>query len=77
MVISSKQCRAARAWLGWTQVDLADRALLSAPTVINFEKRNSVPSNDALTAIRAAFAKGGVRPTFDERGKAIGVEATR
>jgi hypothetical protein len=50
---------------------------LSAATVVNFERRNRMPGERALSAIRTALAKGGVRPTFDDRGKAVGVEARR
>lgn len=36
-LVSSAQCRAARAMLGWTQATLADRAGVARKTVAHFE----------------------------------------
>ena len=36
-VLSPAQCRAARAILGWTQADLAERAALARKTIADFE----------------------------------------
>src|SRR5258708_36392258 len=36
-VVSPAQCRAARAVLGWTQADLAERAELARKTIADFE----------------------------------------
>lgn len=36
-LVSSAQCRAARALLGWTQATLADRAGVARKTVAHFE----------------------------------------
>jgi len=55
-----EQCRAARAWLDWSQTDLADRSHVALATVKDFErgKRNPVANN--LRAIRAALESGGI-----------------
>jgi len=39
-VISPAQCRAARAWLGWTQAELARLAGIARKTVADFELGN-------------------------------------
>ena len=36
--LTPEQCRAARAWLDWSQNDLADAANISLSTVRDFEK---------------------------------------
>jgi ribosome-binding protein aMBF1 (putative translation factor) len=44
--ISPEQCRAARAWLGWSQTDLAERSSVGLTAIKNFEKgaRKTVPA---------------------------------
>jgi transcriptional regulator with XRE-family HTH domain len=56
-----EQCRAARAWLNWSQRALATRARVSASTVRNFEAGARVPHPNNLRAIVAAFAQAGIR----------------
>ena len=64
--VSPEHCRAARAWLGWTQAELAQRANIGLSAVKDFEKGN----RRTLPAIRAqmqrAFEQAGV--TFLPRG---------
>ncbi len=45
--ISPEQCRAARAWLGWTQAELASRAGVGLSSLKDFEKagpRRTLPA---------------------------------
>ena len=58
--MTPKQCRAARALLGWNQESLARAAGCSVLTVRNFEKgrRALMPNN--RQAIVDAFAKAGI-----------------
>jgi transcriptional regulator with XRE-family HTH domain len=62
--VTPEQSRAARAWLNWSQSDLADRANVSKPTVLNFEIGRSIPHRVTLTAMRTALEQGGVRFLF-------------
>jgi transcriptional regulator with XRE-family HTH domain len=55
-----EQCRAARAWLNWTQRLLAQRAGVSASTIRNFEAGNNVPHPNNLRMIRRALEEGGM-----------------
>ena len=53
--MSPNLCRAARAWLVWTQLQLADKAGVSLSTVREFEADRRTPTADQLKAIRRAF----------------------
>src|SRR5690349_18119051 len=66
--MSPEQCRAARAWLGWSQQELARRAKVSLSTVQGFEKaghRTIAATADAmqhaLEATGIEFIEDGVR----------------
>ena len=58
--MSPEQCRVARAWLDWSQQDLAKRAKVSLSTVADFEKRRRTPILNNLVAMQAALEKAGV-----------------
>jgi transcriptional regulator with XRE-family HTH domain len=62
-MISSAQCRAARAILRWSVKELAEKAHLSPNTVVRFE--NEVGSSNATTQVmlQQAFETAGVRFT--------------
>src|SRR5215212_9282119 len=53
--ITPSQCRAARAVLGWSQEDLAERARVSRGTLMKFETGLGAPHANNLVAIRGAF----------------------
>lgn len=59
-MITANQIRAARAYLGWSQNELADRAIVSASTVRFIENERVDPRASTLTAIRRALEKGGI-----------------
>lgn len=58
--MSPEQSRAARAWLDWSQDDLAAKAAVSPSTVRDFEKGRRVPIANNLTAMRAALEGAGI-----------------
>ncbi len=66
MQLRVEQVRAARALLDWSQKDLAERAGVSEPSVINFEKEKSTPNQGTVDKIFSAFSLAGV--SFIERG---------
>jgi transcriptional regulator with XRE-family HTH domain len=71
--MSPEQCRAARAWLGWTQQELARRAGVGLSTVRDFEKGERTPISQNLAAIRRAIEGAGIRLKFGENGEPMGI----
>jgi transcriptional regulator with XRE-family HTH domain len=68
----SKQSRAARGLLKWSQRQLADVSGVGLSTVAEFENDKREPWPDNLAAIRAALEKAGV--IFESDGKFVGVK---
>lgn len=66
-----EQSRAARAWLDWSQRELAAKASVSLSTVRDFEKGRRVPIANNLTAMIAALESAGV--AFVDDGKTWGI----
>ena len=58
--MSPEQSRAARAWLDWSQEELAAKASVSLSTVRDFEKGRRVPIANNLTAMRVALEGAGI-----------------
>ena len=58
--MSPEQSRAARAWLDWSQDQLAAKAPVSLSTVRDFEKGRRVPIANNLTAMRVALETDGI-----------------
>ncbi len=65
-MITSRQCRMARAALGWSTKDLAREAKVGEMTVTRFENERAKPIPATLRSITQAFEAAGVR--FTERG---------
>jgi predicted transcriptional regulator len=59
-MVGPHQIRAARALLGMSQVDLANRAGISATALVNIETGASDPKTSTLAAIIAALEAAGV-----------------
>ncbi len=57
--MTPEQCRAASAWLGWSQGVLATAAHVGIATVKDFERGSRVPIQNNRAAIRAALEKAG------------------
>jgi ribosome-binding protein aMBF1 (putative translation factor) len=66
-----EQCRAARAWLGLSQDDLASAASVGNSTIRDFEAGRRAPIANNLTAIRAALEAQGVVFVDDENAPGI------
>ena len=73
LLITIEQLRAARALLGWSQTQLAQRAGMSLPTVKRVEAENGPRvSEEARQRLQQALESGGI--TFiDENGGGPGV----
>ena len=71
--IGIEQLRAARALLGWSQTQLAERAGLSLPTVKRVETESGQRVSDAARyALQRALESGGIE-FIDENGGGSGV----
>jgi len=75
-MITPAQSRAARALIGWTQQELADRARVGVVTVRQFEAGNIEPRRATLDVIERALQSAGVE-FIDENGGGRGVRLSR
>lgn len=67
--MSPEQCRAARAWLNWSQEELAAKAKVSSSTLRDFEAGRRVPIANNLSAIRRALEEEGMQFLFSEHSR--------
>lgn len=71
-VISARQIRAARALLGWSQQQLADRAIISLNAVARLEKGIVDSRISTVQAVEAALSKAGVEfIARNEKGEGV------
>ena len=59
-MITAAQIRAARALLGWTQDELADRAIVPKSAVARLERGEVDPRLSTLKAVRGALEAAGI-----------------
>lgn len=76
MIISSAQCRAARALLGWSQDDLAASSNVATATIATFETGKRLPYERTLDDIHAALVRAGVI-FIDSNGEGPGVRLSK
>jgi DNA-binding XRE family transcriptional regulator len=70
--LTTEQCRGARAMLGISQTELAERARVARQTIVDFERGARTPYPNNLSAIRAALEAAGVE-FIAENGGGAGV----
>jgi transcriptional regulator with XRE-family HTH domain len=63
--ISPAQLRAARAWVNWSQAELAKAATVAKTVVNRYEQGHSVPHEESLLKVRGALEAAGVRFQFE------------
>jgi ribosome-binding protein aMBF1 (putative translation factor) len=67
--MTPEQCRAARAWLAWSQDDLAKAARVGLSTVKDFEGERRKPIEATQMAMRVALEGAGIGFSFaDDNG---------
>jgi transcriptional regulator with XRE-family HTH domain len=76
MDITPAQCRAARALLDMTQIELVSVSEVSLRTIIHFEAGERRPVPAVMTAIRGALERAGVE-FIPENGGGPGVRLTK
>jgi transcriptional regulator with XRE-family HTH domain len=59
-MLTPQQCRAARAVLGWSREDLAEKAGVSAGTVVGFELLGADSKVSTVQKLRRALEGGGI-----------------
>jgi predicted transcriptional regulator len=59
-MVTPREVRAARAFLGWTRQQLADRAIVALNTVIRLEQGVVDTRSSTLDAVRRALEAAGV-----------------
>ncbi len=72
--ISPAQLRSARAWLNWTQAELAKAAGVAKTVVNRYEQGRSVPHAESLKKVQGALKDAGIRFQFDGM-KGTGISA--
>jgi transcriptional regulator with XRE-family HTH domain len=79
--MTPEHCRSARAWLAWTQGDLAAKARVGLSTVKDFENGKRASIEATLAAMKAALEAAGIGFSFviDENGvkEACGITFSR
>lgn len=71
-MITTSQCKAARALIGMKQEQLAEAANVNKRTIMDFEKGNRNPVPSTLAALQSALEKEGVI-FLPENGQGVGV----
>ncbi|WP_096700829.1 helix-turn-helix domain-containing protein [Magnetospirillum sp. 15-1] len=72
-MISARQIRAARALLGWSQQDLADRAIISVNALRRLEGEQVDPRLSTIAAVKTALESAGIDflPTSGTQGEGV------
>lgn len=65
------QLRAARAWLGWSQDELAIKSGVSKHTIARYEQERSVAYDGTLAKLKSTLEAAGIRFHFDGARKGI------
>ena len=67
--ITPKQCKAARAFLGWSQQDLADKVRITQKTLTDFERGITNPQRRIAEDIKTILQDAGVKFENDDEGQ--------
>ncbi|MBI5162844.1 MAG: helix-turn-helix domain-containing protein [Magnetospirillum sp.] len=74
MAITPRQIRAARALLGWSQAELAQRAGVHKNALARLEAGRTDPRVSTMDAVIEALTAEGITFTVDADGSAEGVQ---
>jgi transcriptional regulator with XRE-family HTH domain len=72
LLLSAEQSRSARAWLNWSQSDLAEVSKVSKRAIADFERGETVPHDRTLRDIQASFERAGIEFLF-EGARGVGI----
>lgn len=71
-ILDARQCRTARAWLDWTQIELSERSGIALAVIGTFEQDAGTPRISTLVRLRQTFEAAGIR--FADAGLMLGVD---
>ena len=75
-MITPRQFRAARALLGWSQQELADRAIVSVNALVRLERGSVDSRSSTLRSVERALVKGGIEfIPADAKGEGVRLAA--
>lgn len=69
--IAPTQLRAARAWLGWSQDELAIKSGVSKHSIARYEQGRSLAYDGTLAKLKSTLEAAGIRFHYDGRRKGI------
>jgi len=61
IIITAKQCRAARELLGWKQIDLSNFSGIGMATIADFERESRQPIERTLNELKRSFEEAGIK----------------
>ncbi len=67
LTVSIEQCRAARGFLGWSQLELAEKVRVGKTAICDFERGKTTPHKKTLEDIRKSFEDAGIEFIEDEK----------
>jgi len=76
-MITARQIRAARALLGWSQQNLADKAVVSLNAVTRLERGEVDPRFSTVMAVQKAITKAGIEFISEDDRKGEGVRLAK
>jgi DNA-binding XRE family transcriptional regulator len=75
-MLNKEQLKAARAWLGLSQNEVAKLSKVASKTIKNFERGASVPYERTLRDIQKSLEELGIEFVFDG-GEGVGIHIRR
>ena len=77
-MITARQSRAARALLGWTQQELADKALVSLTALKRLESEKNLRVYESTEdQVRRVFENAGITFLHSDKGEGVLIDVTR
>jgi len=67
--ITPKQCKAARAFLGWSQQQLADKVRVVQKTITDYERGITSPQRRIAEDIKTILQDAGIKFENDDEGQ--------
>jgi len=78
IMITARQSRAARALLGWTQQELADKALVSLTALKRLESEKDLRVYESTEdQVRRVFENAGVTFLHSDKGEGVLIDVTK